>query len=334
MSRFAFANPNVGLDWYRHCKPMSGRSTFSISGGLLAFAAREDTGTGIFRILRRIDHAQRSCLDGFTKGRQTRGERRCALRLLVIVSSLFLIGCGSSINRAVEQTVEQTYEIDPTGTLGFRNSAGSVRIYGSDDAHMKLKAVKKAWNTEQLNAIAVRVSVQTKSVSIETSFPAQKTWLFSDRSGTVDYVVIVPRTIKVSRLDLGNGEVLIEGMHNDVRANLVNGALTARNCFGNLQLSVANGGLDLLYEKWEQRPFLADARIISGNARAFLPRAASFHLLAETANGNVSNHFAEGEERSAGGATRIAMSVGSEPHPDINIRATNGNIEIAAAKSD
>jgi len=61
----------------------------------------------------------------------------------------------------------------------------------------------------------------------------------------------------------------------------VNGALAARNCFGNGQLSVANGSLDLFFEEWVERRFLADARIISGNVRAFLPGQASFHVVAE-----------------------------------------------------
>jgi DUF4097 and DUF4098 domain-containing protein YvlB len=254
--------------------------------------------------------------------------------MFVIAASLLSVGCGRSSERAVEQTAEQTYEIDSTGTFGFRNSAGSVRIQGSDDAGMKIKTTKKAWSTEQLNAIAARVSVQTKSVSIETSFPPQKTWRFHHLSGSVDYVITLPRTVKISRLDLENGGILIEGMRGDVRADLVNGELVARNCFGNVQLSVANGGLDLFYEKWQQRPFVVEARIIGGNARIFLPRAASFHLLAETANGNVSNHFARPEEQDSRKATRVNMSIGPEPRTEINIRVTKGDIEIAAAKTN
>lgn len=254
--------------------------------------------------------------------------------LLVIASSLLSFGCGKSTDRAVEQTAEQTYEIDPEGAFSLRNAAGSLRILGSDDAGMKIKITKKAWNAEQLNAIAARVSVQSKSVSIETSFPPQKTWRFSHRSGSVDYVIILPRTVKISRLDLENGGIRIEGMRGDVRADLVNGELVARNCFGNVQLSVANGALDLSYEKWQQRPFAVDAKIIGGNARVFLPRAASFHLLAETAHGNVSNHFARLEEQDSRRASRVNMSIGSEPRPEINIRVTNGDIEIAAAKTN
>lgn len=256
------------------------------------------------------------------------------LTLLVLASSVFSIGCGSSIDKAVEQTTEQTYEVDSTGTFGIRNAAGAVRISGSDDASMKVRTTRKAWNAEQLNAIAARVSVQTKAVSIETSLPAQKTWRFSHRSGSVDYAITLPRALKIARLEVGNGDVLIEGMRGDVRADLVNGGLAARNCFGSVQLSVANGSLDLVYEKWQQRPFTVDSRIIAGNARVSLPRAAPFHLLAETANGNVSNHFARPEEQDSRRATRINMSIGPEPRPEINIRATNGDIEIAAAKSD
>lgn len=272
-------------------------------------------------------------MSGFTERTQARKEKRRVL-LVIVGSSLLLIGCGSPIETAVEQTAEETYEVDSTGTLSIRNATGSVRIHGSDDAGMKVKTVKKAWNAEQLKAIAARVSLQTKSVSIETSFQAQKTWRFSNRSGSVDYDIILPRSIKISRLELGNGDVLIEGMRGDVRADLVNGGLTARNCFGNVQLSVANGGLDLLYEKWQQRPFDVESRIISGNARLFLPRGASFHVLAEATNGNVSNRFAEVKGQKTEKATKVNMSIGPEPRPKINLRVINGDIEIAASKTD
>lgn len=254
--------------------------------------------------------------------------------LLVIALGLLSFGCGKTADRAVEQTAEQIYEIDPDGAFSFRNATGSIRILGSDDAGMKIKTTKKAWNAEQLAAIAARVSVQSKSVSIETSFPPQKTWRFHHRSGSVDYVISLPRTVKISRLDLENGGVFIEEMRGDVHADLVNGELVARNCFGNVQLSVANGGLELSYERWQQRPFAVEARIIGGNARVFLPRAASFHLLAETAHGNVSNRFGRPEEQDSRKATRVNMTIGPEPRPEINVRVTNGDIEIAAAKTD
>lgn len=256
------------------------------------------------------------------------------LLLLVIASGLLSSGCGKTAERAVEQTVEETYEIDPEGAFSFRNAAGSVRIQGSDEAGVKIKTTKKAWNAEQLSGIAARVSAKTKTISIETSYPPQKTWRFSHRSGSVDYAITLPRTVKISRLDLENGEIVIEGMRGDLNVDLVNGKLVARNCFGDVQLSVANGALDVVYEKWQQRPFAVEARIIGGNARLFLPRTAAFHVLAETADGNVSNHFARLEEQDSRKATRVNMSIGPEPRPEIKVRATHGDIEIAASKPE
>ena len=254
---------------------------------------------------------------------------RCFLAGVVLALTLFLAGCGASAEKAVEKTTEQTQPIDPAGTLSIRNPQGSIRIYGSDDSELKLKATKTAWSNEQLNGITVAISGQPNALSIETNFPPQKkTWRFSDRAGVVDYVVIVPRTIKILKLEIGNGDVSIEGMRGDLRANLVNGAFSERNCFGNAQLSVGNGGLDLLYEKWEAVNFAVDAKIISGNARVFFPKQASFHVVAEATNGTVANHLSDVVERNPRRASKVNMLVGGETRPDIMIHATSGNIEI------
>ena len=171
---------------------------------------------------------------------------------------------------------------------------------------------------------------------METSFPPQKTFGFSGRAGQVDYELTIPRTVRIARLEIGNGDVFIEGMRRDIRANLVNGALTALNCSGNAQLSVANGRLDLSYEKWEQQQqFSVDASIISGNARLYVPRKGSFHLVAEARNGKVEDHFSEQREHDARRATKVDLSVGGGGNAsDIVIRTTNGNIEIAPAKTE
>jgi hypothetical protein len=256
------------------------------------------------------------------------------LPLLVLAGSWFLTGCGSSVDQAVEQITEETHPIDPAGALSVRNALGSARIYGSDDFEVKVKATKKAWSTGQVSGIAVRVSGSPGFISVETIFPRQKTWFFSDRSGSVDYLITVPRTIRISRLEIGNGDISVEGMRGEMHAHLVNGEMTARNCFGNAELLVANGSLDLFYDRWEQRSFSIDARIISGNARAFLPSRRSFHVVAETINGNVTNHFTDAGEQNARRANKVSISIGPEISPDITIHASNGNIEIAATKAE
>jgi hypothetical protein len=260
---------------------------------------------------------------------------RCFIaRLLALSCCCLSVGCGSSVEKAIEETTEQTKPIDPSGTLSIRNSLGSVRIYGSEGSEMKLSAVKRAWSPNQLKGIALTVSGQANALSIETTFPPRKSQPFSSHAGSVDLAITLPRTAKIARLEIGNGDVLIEDMRGDIRANLVNGALAARNCFGNAQISVAQGGLDLFYEKWQPKRFSVDAKIISGNARAFLPGQASFHVQAEAINGHIDNRLADSGDAKSNRATKVKLSVGAEDSPDIMIRASNGNIEIAPAKAE
>ena len=256
------------------------------------------------------------------------GRVNVCLTLSLSALSLFLAGCGSTVEKAVEQTTEEAYPIDPAGILSIRNTLGSIRIYGSDDSQIKVKATKKAWSADQLTGISVKVSGKPVAILVETIFPPQKTWTFSNRAGSVDFVVGVPRLVRIGRLEIGNGDVVIENMRADIHANLVNGALTTRNCFGNTELSVANGRLDLYYEKWAEKTFSVDAKIISGNVRAFLPGNGSFHLRAETVSGNIVDHFLDTGERTPRRATKINLSIGADPGSEIAIRATDGNIEI------
>ena len=260
------------------------------------------------------------------------GKRQDRILLLLVLGFLSF-GCSSSIDKAVEETTEQTHAIGPAGTLTIRNPMGSVRIQGSDDLEMKLKATKKASSARQLNGIAVKVAKHGDSISVDTSFPPHKKWVFS-RGASIDYAISIPRTIKISRLEMGNGNTLVEGMRGDLRADLVNGALAMRNCFGNAEISVANGSLDLFFEKWEQRPFSVHARIISGNARAFFPRDASFHVEGKTVSGTVTNRLAKSGDRDSREAKKLNMSMGTGTAPDIMIHAIDGDIEIAPANGE
>jgi DUF4097 and DUF4098 domain-containing protein YvlB len=264
--------------------------------------------------------------------RPNRNRRSLSFLILPAVAVLFS-GCGfGGGDRTFEEIVEQTYKIDATATLSLSNADGSVRIYGTDTTEIKLQAIKKTYSAERLRKISVNVSAQPGSVSIETNYPPKKTWGLGDRSGTVDYILVVPQTCKISRLDLANGEILIDGMRGEaVRANLVNGRLYAHNCFSDIHLSVITGGVDVSYNCWEQKKFSIDAQIVNGHTHVFIPGDASFHVVAETEDGQIDNDFAEQAQRSGEDVSKIDLVVGSTPEADFRLRAKNGNIQIGEA---
>ncbi len=209
---------------------------------------------------------------------------------------------------------------------------GSIRVYaaGSETRSVRVEAIKKAYSPERLKAISVRVSAQPNSISIETIYPPDSGARFSDRSGTVDYVIVVPETIRISKLELTTGEVQLDEMRSDeARAQLGNGRLFAHNCFGNLDLDVKTGNLAIVYEWWEDIEFSIHATIQNGNASAYIPTEAAFHLIAHTATGKIANDFAEKEQRRTEPINKIDMLVGGGGKTTFQFETQDGNVKIA-----
>lgn len=252
---------------------------------------------------------------------------------LVLAAAIFcLTGCGEKESEIVEERIEQTYKLAPDASISIRNTDGSIRIYGANRDDLKLEAHKRAYRQDRLEKITINVSAQSNNVSIDTIYPPKAKLSLSDRSGTVDYILIVPQTCSIARADLANGEILIEGMRGQTaRANLVNGQLFAHNCFADVKVFVANGSLDVSYDWWENRRFAIDAKIVSGNTRAAIPGSASFHLVAGTQSGAVASDFSEQASRKGQRLSKVDAVIGDHSDVDITLQATTGDIRVAQA---
>ena len=250
----------------------------------------------------------------------------------VSIAFCLLLSCRPAVDRTLEEMIDHVYPVEPTATLSVTNRDGSIRIYaaGSETRDVHVEAIKKAYNAERLRAISVQVSAQPNAISVETIYPPDSPIGFSDRSGTVDYVIVVPPTIRISKLELTNGEVLVEGMRSEeARAYLGNGRLFAHNCFGNLDLSLKTGNLAIAYEWWEDLEFSIRATIENGNAFAYIPTDAAFHLIAHTATGKIANDFAEKEQRRPEPVNKIDVLVGGGGKTTFQFETQDGNVKIA-----
>ena len=250
----------------------------------------------------------------------------------MLIGLCLLAGCREKGDRTLEEVIDHTYPVEPTATLRVTNRDGSIRVYGAGAGvhDIQVEAIKKAYSAERLRAISIRTTAQKDSVTIETVYPPNPRFGFSDRSGTVDYVIVVPETIRISKLELGNGEMLVEGMRSDqARAELGNGRLFAHNCFGNLDLAVHTGNLAIVYEWWEELEFAIHANVENGNAFASIPTDAAFHLIAHTVTGKIANDFAEKEDRRAEPINNVDTQVGSGGKTVFQFETQDGNIKIS-----
>jgi len=246
---------------------------------------------------------------------------------------LCLYGCELPDDSGLEEVSDRRYPVDSTApTISVTNRDGSISIYGAggDVREVRVETLKKAYTPERLKAITTRVTAQQDSISIETIYPPDSGGRFSDRSGTVDYVIVVPQAATISKLELTNGEVLLEEIRSEeAHAQLGNGRLFAHNCFGNLDIGVKTGNLALVYEWWEESDFSIHAAVTDGNASAYLPEDAAFHLVARTETGKIANDFVEMKQRASEPVNHIDRLVGGAEKPKIEIETHDGNIRIA-----
>ncbi|HZR78356.1 MAG TPA: hypothetical protein VFA58_04065 [Chthoniobacterales bacterium] len=249
-----------------------------------------------------------------------------------IVTFCLLSACHHKGEQTLEETIERNYPVEANATLSIKNRDGSIRVYGAgDELHeVRIEAIKKAYKAERLKGISVRVEANRNSISIDTVYPADPGPGFSDRSGTVDYVIVVPQSLRISNLELANGEVLLEGMRSDeAHASLGNGRLFAHNCFGNLDLHLKTGNLALVYEWWEDAQFSVRCKIEDGNSFAYIPSDATFRLIAHTATGKIANDFEEKEHRHAEPENKTEMTVGTDAKTLFQFETQDGNIKIS-----
>ena len=251
----------------------------------------------------------------------------CALLAVGLLTS-----CRKSGDGTLEEMIDRRYPVEPTATLNISNRDGSIRVYGAggDTREVRVEAIKKAYRAERLKAISVQISATRDSISIETKYPDDLQSGFSDRSGTVDYVIVVPQTMRISKLELTNGEVLLEELRSDqARAELGNGRLFAHNCFGNLDLHLKTGNVAIVYEWWEEAEFSIRSTIEDGNAFAYIPSDAEFRLIAHTETGQIGNDFEPKEQRHAEPVQKIDMIVGGESKTTFQFENRDGNIKIS-----
>ena len=248
--------------------------------------------------------------------------------LSAFAGALFANSIGAG--EVLEDVVERRFPLDPAGTFSLRAIDGTVEIFGSDSREVKIVATKKAFSLERLNAIVIRVDARPDAVNIETTPPPTPRHRFSDRSGTVEYTITIPQTARIARVEMPNGELVIDGMRGaSIAASLGRGQLAIHNCFCDQTIHVIRGGLNVFFDWMDARPFAIEAEIDDGNVLARLPTDATFQLHAVAREGHVSSDFSPIETRKRGDASEINEVIGDTPVARLSFRASEGNIHIS-----
>ncbi|MGI8436414.1 MAG: hypothetical protein ACR2NX_05855 [Chthoniobacterales bacterium] len=234
--------------------------------------------------------------------------------------------CGVPICRGTipEDFVRQEYELSPTASITIRNAAGRILVYGANEPRLKIVAMRRAFTQERLEGIKVAVSIKDDAVVIDTIYPPASKGLLPDRSGTVDYEILVPQTCTLEQVELGKGEVLIQGMRGEhIAARLGSGLLHVRNCFASGDLQVDEGRLDIFYAWWERRPFSLSAKVAAGDLVLRVPAGAALHFDGASERGKIRSAFGK-----LGDVRELRDDFGGESEATFRLRIEDGNIRL------
>jgi hypothetical protein len=251
-------------------------------------------------------------------------------RAIVAAAVVALLGSAANGVETVDETFDETYTLDRDGAISIKNTDGSIRIYAADVNEVHVHALKRAYTAERVNAIEIVADATRKTLSIDTRYPPKSGALFADKSGTVDYTLIVPMRANIAACDLSAGEILVEGLQEgSAKAHLVNGWLSAHNCFVDVDVSIVNGKLDLAYDWWRDgKSFSANGTSVNGTVRALIPPDGSLAISAASQNGKIANNFDDSDSNAVANTSSIETVIGAGKSATMSLRSSNGNIRI------
>jgi len=191
----------------------------------------------------------------------------------------------------VTEEFHHTYPLNPNGRVEVQNINGAVHITAGDGNEVKVDAIKRAEDEQDLKDEEIRVDASADSISIETKYhQREETWRNSHHRGAeVEYTLTVPRNARLDEIKLINGRLDIAGVTGEVRASCINGKLVARGLAGEVRLQTINGPLEADFNQAHATPI--ELSSVNGPVSLTLPSDAKAHIEATTVHGSIENDF-------------------------------------------
>ena len=222
-------------------------------------------------------------------------NRKVSTWVGIVLGLLAAVVFNAAVARASDQETEaveefhHTYALSATGRIQLQNINGAVHITAWDQNQVKVDAIKRAYDSEELKEEEIVIEDHPDSISIETKYHQRENRWRSDHHGAeVEYTLTVPRTARLDEIKLINGALDVTGANAEVHASCINGKLTARGLSGDVSLSTINGPLDADFTQLSKSVELSS---INGPVHLTLPSDAKASIEATTIHGGINNNF-------------------------------------------
>jgi len=264
-------------------------------------------------------------------GRKRRIATWTGTILGIALAVLVNVALAHGAEAVASEEFHQIYPLSASGRIELSNINGDVRITAWDQNQVKVDAIKRAEDQDDLKSMEIRVDSRPDSLSIETKYHQNNDESWSrgrHHGGAVEYTLTVPRNARLDEIKLINGALHIAGINGEVHASCINGKLTATGLGSRAALQTINGPLEASFDRLEKSAI--ELSSVNGPVRLTLPSDVKAHIEATTVHGGIDNNFGlhVNNHRWVGHDLTGELGNGGA---DIHLRNVNGTVEIRHA---
>jgi hypothetical protein len=263
-------------------------------------------------------------------------NRQISTWIALIVGAVATLALNATLGNAsddqplVTEEFHHTYPLNANGRVELQNINGAVHISAGGGNEVKVDAIKRAEDEQELKDEEIRVDASADSISIQTKYhQREEIWQNRHHRGAeVEYTITVPRNARLDEIKLINGELDITGVSGEVRASCINGRLVARGLERAVKLQTINGPLEADFNQAQATSI--ELSSVNGPVRLTLPSDTKAHIEATTVHGSIENDFGlhTNNHRWVGHDLNGELGSGG---PHIRISNVNGPVNVQHA---
>src|ERR1700694_4581096 len=246
---------------------------------------------------------------------------RLALRATALVV-LFLAVVWAVPSFAISKEFNQSYPLQPGGSLELQNVNGTVDVQGWDRHAIEVDAVKTAKHTESdLERVSIEVDAKPDAISIATRYPQNE-----GVEVAVEYTIHVPHGARVEHIGTLRVAVFetVEDLHT------VNGNIEVFEAGGSVHAHTTNGNVHLELARLPDKTG-ATAETTNGSLVLAVPSDLQADVEARCLNGNFFSELPITMESSQR-PREMHGKLGHGGAP-IHLRTVNGGIRVVILRS-
>jgi DUF4097 and DUF4098 domain-containing protein YvlB len=248
--------------------------------------------------------------------------RRPALRATGL-GALLLAVLWAVPSFAISKEFNQSYPLQPGGSLELQNVNGTVDVQGWDRNEVEVKTAKH--KESDLERVSIDVDARPDAVSIATRYPQNE-----GVEVAVDYTIHVPHGAHLEHIGTVNGTVKIAGVENVEDLHTVNGNIEVYEAGGTVHAHTTNGNVHLELAHLPDKTG-ATAETTNGSLVLAVPSDMQADVEARCLNGNFYSELP---------MTRASNQRPREVHgrlgrggAPIHLRTVNGGIRVVILRS-